>query len=55
MAHEQVGPPKAVTLPAARWGAREPGDLTFHLGRQLCPSLHSHSNDAPQEEVEGDA
>lgn len=32
-----------------------PRNLTFNLQRQMCPSLHSYSNEAPQEEVEGDA
>lgn len=41
--------------PAARSGEGEPKGLTFNLRRQVGPSLHSYSNDAAQEEVEGNA
>lgn len=34
---------------------RRPRDLTFNLCRQVRPSLHSYSNDAPGEQVEGNA
>lgn len=36
-------------------GRESPGVPTFHLRRQVCPSLHSYSDGTPHDEVEGNA